>query len=919
MRERSNNNLHGVEPQFGNSLDSLIEGVLILDHNWRYLYVNSTLASQGKSTKEQLLGFTLMEKFPGIEQTAIYRAAQRCMSQRQTQHFETAFEFPDKSINWFELHMEPVEQGIFINSIDITERKAAEEKLNRVKNLYAFISQINKNILRVNEEKTLFHDTCQFALEFGKFKMAWIGLFDFTNNKINLIDHAGIANEDLKLFANVPYQANGPQDSVLRTESHYTCSDIQNDQELANWKPFATKHGIQSCLVLPIKKADKIIGTFNLYASVINYFGSEEIDLVLEVAKDISLGLDIFDQVKKQKETEQLLAESEKRFRALIEKGSDMILLRSPEGKLHYVSPSIPNKLGYTNEEILNINAFQIIHPDDVPNMMEQMKIILKTPGSSFFRQVRLLCKNGGWIWSEGTVTNMLNEPGISALVSNFRDITEKKLHQQQLEFDQNNLKALINNTTDLMWSVDLNFNLITCNEQFNDMAFYLSGNRIKQGESVLSKGFPEEQLKQYKKYYEKAFTGETFSHIEYINIDREIWTQISFYPIRVGNHIVGTACHGRDITDQKKADKELRKNFDQLKEAQEIAHLGSWELNFSSGVALWSAEACRIYGLAPTDNEHSYEKWLSFIHPDDLNEVLATIAEQNKTLSNAILNHRIVLPDGGVKHIHTQSRFQFDEHGKPIGINGIAHDVTASKKLEHELSLQNQALLKTNSELDRFVYSVSHDLRSPLTSVLGLLAFIEVDSKEPETLEHVAMIRVSIKRLDEFITNILHYSRNNRTELNVGLVPLQQTIAETIESLNHIKGADDIEFKLQIDEKEPFYSDTLRVSIVLENLIANAIKYHDPDKKNCFVKITAKSSKTDLKLQLEDNGIGILPDYHGKIFDMFFRLPSKTDGSGIGLYIVKEVIEKLHGNIQVSSDSGRGTTFTISLKNMQP
>jgi PAS domain S-box-containing protein len=248
-----------------------------------------------------------------------------------------------------------------------------------------------------------------------------------------------------------------------------------------------------------------------------------------------------------------------------------------------------------------------------------------------------------------------------------------------------------------------------------------------------------------------------------------------------------------------------------------------------------------------------------------------------------------------------------------------LSNDITDRKRAEEKLEQQNLELIKTNSELDRFVYSVSHDLRSPLTSVLGLISFIEEESQETDTLEHVKMIRNSINRLDEFIKNILSYSRNKRTRLEVKKILLQKTVLDIIDSLNSMEEAKGIHFEIDIKENAPFHSDILHFNTILENLISNALKHHKKNQNDSYIKITGWSDLHKLELSVVDNGIGIDSAYHDKIFDMFFRLSGKKDGSGIGLYIVKETVEKLEGTIQVESELGIGTTFIITLKNLKP
>ncbi|MBP2284800.1 PAS domain S-box-containing protein [Flavobacterium sp. CG_23.5] len=277
------------------------------------------------------------------------------------------------------------------------------------------------------------------------------------------------------------------------------------------------------------------------------------------------------------------------------------------------------------------------------------------------------------------------------------------------------------------------------------------------------------------------------------------------------------------------------------------------------------------------------------------------------------------------------------DAAGKVTGAVNMLTDITESKEVQQALELRNEELafqhddqekqavalilantdlLKTNKELDRFVYSVSHDLRSPLTSIQGLVSIIEDESKEPETLAHVQMIKSSINRLDEFIRKILIYSQNNRTGIEVETITVKKTIMNIVDSLQNMEQAKGINFEIDIHEDTTFSSDQLRFNTILENLISNAIKYHKPIDTERFIKVIGKVDEEMLQLQISDNGIGIATKYQDKIFDMFFRISSKSEGSGIGLYIVKDTVEKLEGSIQVHSQINDGTTFDIILKN---
>src|SRR5680860_560782 len=234
---------------------------------------------------------------------------------------------------------------------------------------------------------------------------------------------------------------------------------------------------------------------------------------------------------------------------------------------------------------------------------------------------------------------------------------------------------------------------------------------------------------------------------------------------------------------------------------------------------------------------------------------------------------------DGSTYWVDTIITSFLDERGNPYQYVATRFDINERKKAEEnikkqnkeldfqngekekraaELGLSNKELLKINTELDRFVYSVSHDLRSPLTSILGLISFIEEDSREPDTLKQVKMIRASINRLDGFIKNILSYSQNNRTGLETKKIPIKKAINKIVNSVRNLKEAKGISFQVDIDEQKPFYSDWQRFNTILENLISNGVKHHTKEVSGRYLKLTGTSDLDELKLSISDNGIGI-------------------------------------------------------------
>lgn len=301
--------------------------------------------------------------------------------------------------------------------------------------------------------------------------------------------------------------------------------------------------------------------------------------------------------------------------------------------------------------------------------------------------------------------------------------------------------------------------------------------------------------------------------------------------------------------------------------------------------------------------------------HSEEFLSNMWTTIGHGKTWKGEIKNKA---KDGTFHWLDTTITPFLNEQGIPFQYVATKFDITERKNAEINLEKQNNELLKTNKELDRFVYSVSHDLRSPLTSIQGLISIIEDESKEPETLEHVEMIKSSINRLDEFIRKILSYSQNKRTGLHAEQILVKKTILTIVDSLQNMDNAKGIHFEIDIQEDFTFFTDKLGFNTIVENIISNAIKYHKSFNTERFIKVTGNVTNEMLQLKIADNGIGIATKHQDKIFDMFFRISSRSEGSGIGLYIVKDTIEKLEGSIHFFSVVRSGTTFEIKLKNFK-
>jgi signal transduction histidine kinase len=249
-----------------------------------------------------------------------------------------------------------------------------------------------------------------------------------------------------------------------------------------------------------------------------------------------------------------------------------------------------------------------------------------------------------------------------------------------------------------------------------------------------------------------------------------------------------------------------------------------------------------------------------------------------------------------------------------PITVMGVYLLISLNHYNALQLVQSNEQLMKTNAELDRFVYSTSHDLRAPLTSLMGLINIADQNTDPREVKRYLGMMRERVYSLDKFIKDITDYSRNNRLEISREKVKLTDLATEVWDSLKFAPEAENINFQVDIADDIVVESDKNRLKVIMSNLVSNAIRYHDRRKDTQFIRLRAQVNGRVFYLKVEDNGQGIAPEYHTKIFDMFYRANEQSKGSGLGLYIVKEALIKLSGSIHLESSLGIGSTFTVKL-----
>jgi PAS domain S-box-containing protein len=475
--------LRESEERYRSRLDNLMEGCQIIDSDWRYVYVNEAMARQGRTTKEKLLSHTMMEVYPGIEQTAMFTVLKICMEKRQSADIETKLQSPNGEMGWSELRIQPVKEGIFILSIDITERKRMEElstnlanssqigvyvvqdgkfqfvnpqfqkytgfsqdeflgtnpltlvhpkdrelvKKNAVKLLkgapssaYEFriltknggtkwiqetvtsitykgkratlgsfmditerkrieqrllrlygslllIRKVNQLIAQADNESELLQKACDELVDSRDYQLAWIGLTTKDSYDVLPVAQAGFEEgylSSIKVTWDDSKYGQGSTGTAIKTGRPFVMQDIPNDKRFRPWQEEALKRGYTSTVAVPLVVENKVIGALNVYSGQPDAFDNTELDLLTELAGDISVGIEKIRGREKHTKAEKALYQSEEMLRLMFESVSDGFVVTDLNGIITELNQRTLQIHGFdSKDEVLGRSAFELIVP----------------------------------------------------------------------------------------------------------------------------------------------------------------------------------------------------------------------------------------------------------------------------------------------------------------------------------------------------------------------------------------------------------------------------------------------------------------------------------------------------------------------------------------------------------------------------
>ncbi|MDZ4758521.1 MAG: PAS domain S-box protein [Bacteroidota bacterium] len=370
-----------------------------------------------------------------------------------------------------------------------------------------------------------------------------------------------------------------------------------------------------------------------------------------------------------------------------------------------------------------------------------------------------------------------------------------------------------------------------------------------------------------------------------------------------------------KDITEQYNMMEQVIEDKERFKNLFERNPSGVAIVDFDWNVISVNDSWVKLLGYTLEELKEKTIPGISHIDDMSLHNELKTKAI-NGEIDTYKLRKRYIKKDGNTLYGELTAGVVKDKKGRPSYLIGILSDITDMVNTQEELNSKNDHLQKIIEELNTLVYRTSHDLRSPITSVMGLTNLFELNGEDDPNNIYVNMMKNQLTKLDNVIKDIIEYHKISHNEPERLVVDFETIINDKFDQLRFLPNFDKINTTISIQKEVDYIGDRYLIGILFNNFISNAIKYTDFGKPHNYININIHIDSENALIRIADNGIGIEKEYVDRIFKMFFRATELSQGTGLGLYMVREIISKMNGQINVDSNYGQGTTFEIILPN---
>lgn len=565
-----------------------------------------------------------------------------------------------------------------------------------------------------------------------------------------------------------------------------------------------------------------------------------------------------------------------------------------------------------------NVETGIKLYPDEASDLISMHFNRCMTEGIPYDLELPAITAKGNQIWVRAQGQAEFRDGVCHRVFGSIQDISDLKKAHLDLEsaFEQKN--AILESIGDAFFSLDKDGRFTYWNAEASHVFGGTKEERLGQFiwdlHPFSTETFTLENLRQ-------AYTKGSSSRFEQYYKEFEKWLEVSIYPSEIGLSV-----YLKDITIRKTTEELIRQSNERFERVAQVTEDAIWDWDFVSKKMYWGEGFRTLFGIDLDHVVPSVEYWFSLIHPEDVEYVGEDVKNSiyNPEIATVANEYRFRKADGSYSNVEVRGRILRNENGQPLRIIGAVSDITKRKEFEsslrslnEKLELRAKELAKSNAELEQFAYVASHDLQEPLRMVSSFLT--QLEKKYETQLDERAKMYINFavdgaKRMRQIILDLLEFSRVGRIEEEPTSIPLSELIEEVCRmqsSAIKIKNA-----KITYSNLPLIKGFRTPLIQVFQNLISNAIKYSKQDQAP-EVKIACSESPGFWEFTVEDNGIGMDAESFDRIFVIFQRLHTKDefDGTGIGLAIVKKIVENLGGRIWVTSELDRGTTFHFTIK----
>ncbi|WP_020533305.1 PAS domain-containing sensor histidine kinase [Flexithrix dorotheae] len=639
-----------------------------------------------------------------------------------------------------------------------------------------------------------------------------------------------------------------------------------------------------------------------------------------------TISTDVTEKVKARR----ALKLSEAKFRSYIENASDLIFSLNKEGIVQYISPNVTATLGYLPEELLKRSFLEFIHEENLPEAKEKLEKVYTTKGYQATLEYQIKHKNGTWRWHQARSTYNKLDQDQAFIMGIARDITQQVEDKENLVKSEEKYRKLFESMIQGVMYHDSKGKIISA----NPAAEKILGTTLSQmqgyepmdpkwktihedGTIYPPENHPAVMALKNGKEVKKKIMG-----VLNPNKNKFIWISIDAIPIfKEGEKKPYKAFTTfEDITLQKLTAKKLSDIANRLKLATSGTGIGIWELDLVTKELIADENIYKLLYRKKLSKTYYLKDWIRMVHPDDIKAIREEFDLNSPQKGKYQVDYRVIWSNGNIKHHTTTGILLKNGRGVPEKLIGITYDITSRKINEAKILTLNRELNEINQKKDRLLSIIAHDLRSPFNSSFAFLNVLlsRFDGFTQEEIQkYLSLLQKNFKKTFTLLDQLLVWSRNQFDKIEVNPIELKilAVFNKVLSLFSEQIQAKKLIVKMDIAPEVTVIADQDMVNTVIRNLLSNAIKFSFIYGE---VNISATLEKNMVKFSVGDNGTGIPPEKSNKLFKKgHFHTTSGTEGekgSGLGLEICKDFIEKNGGEIWVESEEKKGTTFFFTL-----